>query len=540
MSRPAHTPEPEASTPTATRPEGASDSARPARGGVTLAVVLLGFLILPMGMSGTTVAVPRIGADLGASGSALQWVVTGYFLAASSFMLVAGSMGDLFGRRRVYRLGAIVYTAGSVAAAFAPTILLLDAARTLTGIGAAGVMAGGGAILATTFTGPARMKAFAAMGSTSGVGLAIGPTAAGWLVDGLGWRATFGVFGAVGLLLIAGTWALTESRAAAKPRVDKPGVAAFITGLALVMFAITQGAQAGWGSARVLVPGAGGLVVLAVFVVVERRSDHPMLNLSLLADRRFSGWLLAAMTAGVGFGGMLANLPTYLQGANGLSTGEAGLVMLMATVPVLVLPQLGGRLVDRGLPPRVLVTAALLMSATGNAWLTVLHPGIGAAGLLGPLVMIGSAQGLVAGVIDAQAMNSITPERAGMAAGMLNTVRGSTQALTMALFGSALITLLEHRLGNVHTAGRVATGDLPGGPAGTHLANALTDAWQVVLLVIAALVTLAAAAVFTLLRPRGKQPATTAGMSTPQAPAGTEARLARTSAAATPLDASRA
>lgn len=471
----------------------------------TLAVVLFGYLVLPMSMSGATVAVRRIGTDLDASGASLQWVVTGYFLAASSFMLVTGSLGDLFGRRRVYRLGAVVYGAGSLAAAFAPNILLLDAARTVTGVGAAGVMAGGGAILATTFTGAARTKAFAAMGSMAGVGLAIGPTAAGWLVGSLGWRAMFGLFGSAGLVLFVGAWALTESRAVAKPRLDRAGIALFISGLALAMFAITQGAQAGWGSPRVLVPGVAGLALLGAFVVVERRvagrGERPLLDLSLIANRRFSGWLLAAMASGVAFGGMLANLPTYLQGANGLSSGDAGLVMLMPTLPILVLPAIGGRLVTKGVPPRALVAFALLLMAAGNVWLTVLHPGIGAAGLAGPLVMIGSGQGLVAGVIDAQAMSAVAPERAGMAAGLLNTVRGSTQALTMALFGSALITLLERSLGSAPLAGHVATGDIPAGPEGAYLADTLTDAWRVILVAVAVLVALAAVTVFRLLRP---------------------------------------
>lgn len=496
-------------TASSAKPLPASDSAPAvsrATYAATLAVVLFGYLVLPMSMSGATVAVRRIGADLDASGASLQWVVTGYFLAASSFMLVTGSMGDLFGRRRVYRLGAVVYATGSVAAAFAPNILMLDAARTLTGIGAAGVMAGGGAILATTFTGAARTKAFAAMGSMAGVGLAVGPTAAGWLVGSLGWRAMFGLFGTAGLVLFLGAWALTESRAAAKPRVDRAGMATFISGLALAMFAITQGAQAGWGSARVLGPGVAGLLLLGLFVAVERRvarrGERPLLDLSLIANRRFSGWLLAAMAGGVAFGGMLANLPTYLQGVNGLSSGEAGLVMLMPTLPILVLPAVGGRLVTKGVvPPRALVAFALLLMAAGNAWLTVLHPGIGAAGLAGPLVMIGSGQGLVAGVIDAQAMSAVAPERAGMAAGLLNTVRGSTQALTMALFGSALITLLERSLSSTPLAARVATGDIPAGPEGAHLADNLTDAWRVILVAVAVLVAVAAITVFRLLRP---------------------------------------
>ncbi|MEV8411084.1 MFS transporter, partial [Streptomyces niveus] len=154
----------------------------PTRAATTLTVVLLGYLTLPMAMSGITVALPRIGADLDASGAALNWVVVGYFLAASSFTLVAGSLGDLFGRRRLFAVGAAVYTAGTLASAFSHHILLLDAARVLSGVGSAGVMASGGALLAATFTGAARSRAFASVGTAVGIGLAAGPTFAGTMV----------------------------------------------------------------------------------------------------------------------------------------------------------------------------------------------------------------------------------------------------------------------------------------------------------------------------------------------------------------------
>ncbi|MEB3369058.1 MFS transporter [Saccharopolyspora mangrovi] len=463
---------------------------------LTLAVVLLGYLALPMSMSGTTVALPQIGAALGASGGALQWVVTGYFLTASSFMLVAGSTGDLFGRRRIYRLGAATYALGSLVAALTPHVLLLDVARTVTGVGAAGVMAGGGAILASTFTGGERTKAFAAMGTTAGVGMAIGPTLAGWLVGALGWRATFGAFAVTGLLLLAGTVAMAESRAQRRARVDWLGAVSFIAGLASIMFAITQSSRAGWTSPLVLGLLAAGAGFLGVFAAAERRSANPVLDLTLLGNRRFVGWLLAGVVMVLGFGGMMSFLPTYLQGASAMSARDSGLVMLFSTAPTLALPILTSRLVNRGVSPRMLITGGLLLIAIGNAWLTRLHPGIGGAELLGPLLTVGIGIGLATGLIDAQAMNQVDRSRTGMAAGLLNTVRGGTQTLVMALFGSVLITVLTSRLGG-EQADRVATGEL----AGAHQAAQLTDAWQLVLWGIAGLTALGALAVATLLAP---------------------------------------
>ncbi|MGI5530785.1 MFS transporter [Streptomyces syringium] len=465
---------------------------------MTVLVVLLGFLTLSMSMSGTTVAIPRIGEDLHASGAALQWVVTGYFLTASSFMLVSGSLADLFGRRRIFTTGAAVYTAGALGSAVASDIALLDVARTLSGVGAAGVMAGGGALLASTFQGAARTRAFAAMGTVGGVGLAIGPTLSGWLVGGLGWRVTFGLFAGIGLVILAGSAFVAESRADHRPKVDRPGVATFISGLALLMFGITQGAQAGWGSWRVLGPVAAGLALLVAFVGVERRSDHPVLDLTLLRDRRFLGWCLAALTVPVGSAGVLVFLPTYLQGVNGVSARDAGLTMLMLTAPVLFLPALGGRLVNRGIPARHLAGLALLLLAGGNAWLTVLHPGIAPLALLGPLLCLGVGNGLVLGIIDAQAMSLVEPARVGMAAGFLNTVKGGGNALVLAVIGAVLTSLVQARTGSAELAGRIAAGDLSGPGRELHAAQ-FTDAWHLVLWSAAALCALSALTVHTLL-----------------------------------------
>lgn len=463
---------------------------------LTLAVVLFGYFALPMSMSGATVALPQIGAGLDASGGKLQWVVTGYFLTASSFMLVAGSTADLFGRRRIYRIGATTYALGSLFSAGTPSILLLDAARTVTGVGAAGVMAGGGAILASTFSGTERTKAFAAVGTIAGMGMAVGPTLSGWLVGALGWRATFGAFAAAGFLLLVGTVAMRESRVQQRTPTDWGGAVTFIAGLAAIMLAITQSARTGWTSAPVLGLLVGGGALLAVFVDLQRRSAHPVLDLSLLRDRRFVGWLLAGVVMALGFGGILSYLPTYLQGAGAMSAQRSGLIMLMATAPALILPILTGRLVNRGVSPRLLISTGLILIAAGNAWLTRLHPGIDPVELLGPLLAVGTGLGLATGLVDAQAMNQVGETRTGMAAGLLNTVRGGTQTLVMALFGSVLITMLAGEIG-ARQAGRVATGEL----AGPENAAQLTDAWQAVLWGTAAITAVGALTVTALLAP---------------------------------------
>ncbi|MFI6521802.1 MFS transporter [Spirillospora sp. NPDC050679] len=471
---------------------------------VTLAAVLLGVLAVAMSIAGTAVAVPRIGADLHASGASLQWVVAGYNLTFAAFTLVCGSLADVAGRRRTFAAGAAVFTLGAVVSALAGNVWLLDAARALAGVGGAAVMAGGGALLAGTFDGAARTRAFAAMGTMAGVGIAIGPSLSGWMIGALGWRATFTAYAVVGAVILAATARMRESRAASGVRMDLPGAAAFVAGLALVMFGIMQGPEEGWGAAPVLAALAAGVVLLVLFVLVQRRREHPVLDLSLVRDPRFAGWNLATLTTSVGFLGVLVFLPTWLQGVNGASAQRAGATLLLLTAPVLVAPLLGGALVNRGAPPRALMTGALLLIAGGNAWLSVLHPGIGAAGLAGPLLLIGVGMGVSFGITDGQAMSAVGPDRAGMAAGFLNTVRGAAEALVIAVFSAALLSLLGARL-DAATAGRVSSGDLSGGDFAL-LSEAFTDAWRVVLWSTAAVCAAAAVAVFLLLGARRREP----------------------------------
>ncbi|WP_433604834.1 MFS transporter [Prescottella agglutinans] len=467
---------------------------------VTLASVLLGSLIGPMLMSGTTVALPAMGADLEASGGALQWVVTGYFLAAACSMLVAGSLADQFGRRRTLRIGATIYVVGTATVVVAPHIWVIDLARTMSGIGAAGIMAAGGALLAATFDGAARNRAFAAAGTTSGVGLAIGPTVAGLLVDGMGWRTTFLVFAGLGTLILIGTAAAKESRSDAPARIDGRGLITLVGGLGLVLLAVTQLSGSTPTDPAVLGQLASGAGLLVAFVRVEKRAENPLLDVHLLRDRRFVGWCLSCATVAFGSSAVLLTLPTYLQGVNGISPGRAGAVMLMLTVPVVVFPSVGARLVNRGVSPRILITAALTALAIGNAWLLVLHPGITATVLLGPLVTIGAGNGLAIGIIDARAMALVPPNRVGMAAGFLNTVRGGSNAVLLALSGVVMVTLLRTKIEDDAVTQRVSSGQLDG-PNFAFLSDCLTDVWRITLFAIATFCAAAAAATAVLLRP---------------------------------------
>ncbi|MGH8882781.1 MAG: MFS transporter, partial [Stackebrandtia sp.] len=160
----------------------------------TLPVVLVGVVLVAMSISGTAVALPSIGRDLDTSGSPLNWVVAGYNLAFAAMTLIAGSTADRIGRRRVFIVSALVFTAGFLGTALSPAIVVTDITRIVSGVGGAGIMAAGGAILASGYDGAARNRSFALMGTMAGVGIAIGPTLSGLLISAAGWRGSFAVF----------------------------------------------------------------------------------------------------------------------------------------------------------------------------------------------------------------------------------------------------------------------------------------------------------------------------------------------------------
>ncbi|MFF9036695.1 MFS transporter [Streptomyces sp. NPDC014892] len=498
--------------------------ARPTAGnrpGLTLLVVCLGVLIVPLGVSGTPVALPDIGRELGGDLASLQWVVNAYNVMAASLMMVAGSLADLLGRKKMFAFGAGLYAASLVATVLAPSVLVVDIARGVAGVAAAALMTSATAIVATTFDGAARAKAFAVAGMTLGAGLALGPTTSGLLVGALGWESVFYAHLALVVLSMLGLPFLSESRNPDAAGIDWPGTITFSLALVLFTLGIIQGPQDGWTSGTVLGLFAGSLVLVALFAVVERRHKAPMFDLSLFKERRFLGVNLLNVAFSFGFIGLLLVLPAFLIGANGASSQEAGLIMLLLTGPVLFCPLIAGKLVAGGVQMRVVLGAGLLLIAAGCAWLTVVHPDIGVLGLAGPLVVAGVGVGLIMGVLDGAAVSTVPPERAGMAAGMFNTIRLASEAIAAVVMVAALASMVRSRIadglgryvdGGVSAgsaADQVASGDAPSlaadAPAALRdefldfLSQGHTDALRIVLWASAALCALTAAVIHFML-----------------------------------------
>ncbi|OYT82973.1 MFS transporter [Pseudomonas sp. PGPPP2] len=414
-----------------------------------LSIILLAIFVVPSSISGTALALPAIGADIQAPLTSLQWVVNAFNLAFACFTLAWGALADRLGRKRCFVAGASLYVVASVLSAVADSAWLLDAARGLAGIGAAAIFSCGIAILSTHFSGPARLRAFALFGTVAGLGVSLGPTLSGLLLDSVGWRAIFWAHAVTLVIVLLGTPLITRDGELAErtARFDVPGATLFVLALLALMVAIVQGSQWGWSSPGVLGLVAVAAVLLAVFTWQERRHRQPMLDLSLLASGPFVGLALVTVAASFGFVTLLTYLPSYLFGVLQLSATHAGLAMLLLTVPMLFCPILAGKWAARGVSAIGILKVSLIALLVGVVSLALVSQvSVALWQLAVPLLLVGIGMGLSAGLVDGLALKTVPEQKAGMAAGLLNTFRLGSEAIAVALYGSLLATLLDSQL----------------------------------------------------------------------------------------------
>ncbi|GAA2138412.1 MFS transporter [Glycomyces algeriensis] len=416
-----------------TAPKAVNRTASP----LAILAVALSSLTLPLAVTGPAVALTDMAVDLRAGIAETQWVQNAYGVTFAACLLAAGALADRHGRRRVMISGLWLFAAMSALCAVAQNMILVDIARALQGIGAAGVLTSGAAVLAASFTGAARAKAFGVLGASFGCGLALGPLTAGMLVNLGSWRLVFLLNVAIALfVLLFLARHLPESRDPDATSVDWAGLATFSGSLALLTLVFVEGPVNGWTSTGTLSAAAGSVLLLLAFVVVELRQARPVFDLSLLAKPSFIVVMCQPFTVTFGFVVLLVYLPPYFQGVSGHSALASGALLLPLTLPVLSLPLVAGRLAAR-IPLRVMLAASSSLIAAGSLWLTTLQPGGSLAELIGPLALFGIGVGSAFGVMDNAAVGSVPVERAGMASGMFNTMRITGE--TIAIAGAAAL-----------------------------------------------------------------------------------------------------
>ncbi|NWD71156.1 MFS transporter [Pseudomonas gingeri] len=409
-----------------------------------LVAILLAIFVIPTSISGTAVALPYIALQLKPELTPLQWVVTAFNLTFACFTLAWGAVADIIGRKRAFTLGALIYGAGALISATATDILVLDCARAIAGIGAAAIFAAGSAILATEFDAAARLKAFAMAGAAVGIGVGIGPTLSGMLVENIGWRAIFYVHAGIIAIVIAVIPLLRlQAPHFSNARIDYLGIALFVVSALLLVTGIVQGSQWGWNSQDTLGLFALSVVSFAAFILVERYQRQPMLDLSILRNRQFVGWCLATVTPSFGFFTLLTYLPSYLSSVAGYSAGTTGLAMLLLALPLFICPVISAKLVEAGTKAKTVLFASLGILIVGDICLLFIGTGASLLAFAGPMLLIGAGTGLCAGLADGQALGNVAPEKSGLAAGFLNTLRLGSETIAIAFYGSLLATNLN-------------------------------------------------------------------------------------------------
>jgi EmrB/QacA subfamily drug resistance transporter len=438
----------------------------------TLAAVCTGVFMLLLDITIVNVALPDIERGFHASLSDLQWVIDAYALTLAAFLLTAGSLADLFGRRRLFAAGITIFTLGSLACALSTSSLFLIAARAAQGVGGAIMFATSLALLAQGFQGEDRGVAFGAFGAITGVAIAVGPVLGGALTSGAGWRWIFYVNVPIGVLaLLVTLLRVDESRDPRATRPDWIGFGTFSAGLAALVFGLIRSNADGWGSTTVVASLSAAGVLLAAFMLAERLQSQPMLDLRLLRVPTFNGGLAAAWAISASIFSALTFLVLYLQNILGLSAIGTGIRFLPLTGAIFLTAGIAGRLTAR-VPRRLLIGAGFVLVGGGMLLMRGLTPASGWTHLLPGMILAGIGAGLVNVPLVSTAVGVVKPARAGMASGINSTLRQVGVATGVAGLGSLFASqvrssVIDHLAATPlsTTAHQVARGIANGGAA---------------------------------------------------------------------------
>src|SRR5262245_25652453 len=315
----------------------------------TLILVCVATFMLLLDITIVNVALPEIQSDLNASLSSLQWVVDAYALTLATFLLVAGSIGDRVGRRRVFSVGFAIFTTASFLCGIAHDPTLLNLARALQGIGGGAMFATALALIAQDFEGAERATAIGAWGATIGGAVAIGPLVGGLLTEGFGWEWIFFINVPIGIAAVFLTERKLVNVTATDPQpLDWPGVLTFSAGLLLLILGLSRGNPEGWSSGVIVASLLAAVVLLAAFGVIEaRRGKRAMLDINLFRKPSFSGVSITAWALSAGMFAMFLYITLYIQNVLGFSALEAGLRFLPLTMLSFVLSSASGRVIGR-------------------------------------------------------------------------------------------------------------------------------------------------------------------------------------------------
>jgi EmrB/QacA subfamily drug resistance transporter len=494
----------------------------------TLISVSVAIFMLLLDITVVNVALPDIQRSLHSSFRDLQWVVNAYSLTLAAFLLTAGALADLIGRKRMFVIGLVVFTISSAVCGLSGTPLALNLARAVQGIGGAMMFATSLALIASAFHGKERGVAFGVFGGVIGAAVAVGPVVGGVITSGIGWEWIFFVNVPIGVgAVILTLTQVSESRDPEARGVDWAGFLTFSASLFLLVFALIQGNEKGWGSTEIVSYLLASAVLLVLFVIVERRQRRPMLDLTLFRRRAFAGASIVAFAISASMFSMFLYLTLYIQDVLGYGPLQAGLRFLPITLLSFIVAPISGRLSVR-VPVRMLLGIGMLLVAGGLLAMTAIEPASGWTTLVPGFLLAGAGVGMVNPPLASTAIGVVHHTRSGMASGINNTfrqvgiatgiaglgaifqhdvTRNTSSALSASRAGHEVLAATHGRLGGALVSGDVASvaRALPA-PARAALSHAyrigFTQALTSILIIATVVAVAGAVAAFSLVRSR--------------------------------------
>ena len=405
----------------------------------TLIAVCTGTFMLLLDITVVNVALPDIQHSLHATFSDLQWVIDAYSLTLAAFLLTAGVVGDMYGRREVFAIGLGIFSLSSLVCGLSTTALMLNLSRAVQGVGGAIMFATSLALIAQAFQGRERGTAFGIYGAVVGGAVAIGPLIGGAITSGIGWRWIFFVNIPIGVVAIVLTLTkITESKDPNKRRIDWIGFVTFSASLFLLVFALVRGNDLGWHSGTIIGMLVAAAALMAGFLVAESVQKEPMLDLQLFRRPAMVGVSIATFCVAASIFAMFLYITLYVQDVLGYGPFQAGLVFLPLTMLAFVVAPFAGRLTVR-VHSRYLMGTGLLLVAVGCYLMSFTHATSAWTVLLPGFIVCGIGIGTANPVIASASVAVVPHERSGMASGSSNTFRQVGIATGIAGLGAVFV-----------------------------------------------------------------------------------------------------
>jgi len=448
-------PQPSGSIHMSTEVSTASDTARkitpvPRNLGLALAVIAAAQLMVVLDATIVNIALPSIQRALQFTPTGLEWVINAYALTFGGLLLLGGRAGDLFGRRRMFVVGIVVFTLGSLAGGFANSATWLIIARAAQGIGAAIVAPTALSLIADTFReGPDRNRALGVYGAVAGAGGALGLLLGGLLTSFATWRWVLFVNVPIGIVLAIVAPRVLAASPGRDGRLDLPGAFTATGGMVLLVYGLSRAATYSWTDTVTLTSLGLAATLLLVFVAIESRSRHALMPFRIFAQRNRDGAYVLSLVIGVAVFGVFFFLTQFVQNILGFSPLVAGVAFLPLTAAIIITAQIVARLVGR-FGPRPFITIGPLLVAGGLFWLSQINDHtMYLTGLVGPMLLIAVGMGNIFVPLTLMAVAGTTPEESGLASALLNVGQQIGGSIGIALLGTIAATTTKNQLAGV-------------------------------------------------------------------------------------------